>query len=107
MRTVDVGIETVLAEQSGTFMLYYEKVLPLLLLPPVPYAESIMTQRDGRGDPGATVDHAYSNGNSCPREEDEDAFRGEQRRRGGAGQDQCRTTVRSRPTARLVLSASQ
>jgi len=43
--TVDeVGIGTVLAEQSGTFMLYYEKVLPPLLPLPVPYAESVMTR---------------------------------------------------------------
>ena len=42
--TVDeVGIRAVLAEQSGTFMLYYEKVLPPLLPLPVPYAESVMT----------------------------------------------------------------
>ena len=40
----EVGIETVLAEQSGTFMLYYERVLPPLLSPPVPYAESVRTR---------------------------------------------------------------
>ena len=40
----EVGIETVLAEQSGTFMLYYERVLPPLPPPSVPYAESGMTR---------------------------------------------------------------
>ena len=40
----EVGIETVLAEQSGTFMLYYERVLPPPLPLRVPYAESVRTQ---------------------------------------------------------------
>ena len=40
----EVGIETVLAEQAGTFMLYYERVLPPLLLPPMLYAESVRTR---------------------------------------------------------------
>ena len=40
----EVGIDTVLAEQSGTFMLYYERVLPPPSPFPVPYAESVRTQ---------------------------------------------------------------
>ncbi len=40
----EVGIETVLAEQAGTFMLYYERVLPPLLLPSMLYAESVKTR---------------------------------------------------------------
>jgi hypothetical protein len=40
----EVGIETVLAEQSGTFMLYYEKVLPPPPPPPMLYAESVRTR---------------------------------------------------------------
>ena len=39
-----MGIGTVLAGQSGTFILYYEKVLPPLLPLPVPYTESVMTR---------------------------------------------------------------
>lgn len=40
----EVGIETVLAEQAGTFMLYYERVLPPLLPPSVLFAESVRTR---------------------------------------------------------------
>lgn len=40
----EVGIETVLAEQAGTFMLYYERVLPPPLLPSMLYAESVRTR---------------------------------------------------------------
>jgi hypothetical protein len=40
----EVGIESVLAEQAGTFMLYYERVLPPLLPPSVLYAESVKTR---------------------------------------------------------------
>lgn len=40
----EVGIETVLAEQAGTFMLYYERVLPPLLPPSLLYTESVKTR---------------------------------------------------------------
>ena len=40
----EVGIGTVLAEQVGTFMLYYERVLPPPLPSPVLYAESVRTR---------------------------------------------------------------